>query len=117
MSISALIFVKAKPGWERCAHVFCTVEPLRAETADDPTHEIHVDQHLYAIDYERGNWPAIAAHLLSLMQDKEIEWVRYGHGHGDGLPPLMTPARLFEITAHWLQHGNRPYYEQLDRKQ
>lgn len=116
MSISAVVLVKAKPGWERCAHVFCRAEQLKAETADDPTHEIEVNEHLYTIDYERGNWPKIAAYLMSLLQDKAIEWVRYGHGHG-GTPPLMTPARLFEITAHWLEHGNRPYYEAQKREQ
>lgn len=117
MSISAIILVKAKPGWVRCEHVFFPTEPLRPETADDPTHEIDVNEHLYAIGYERGNWPKIAACLMGLMQNKSIEWVLYGHGHGDGLPPLMTPARLFEITAHWLEHGTRPYYATLERKQ
>lgn len=115
MSITAVIRIKAKPEWQPgFEDKWC--QKLVPETPDDATHEIDTGDLLYVIGYERGNWPHQVAVLLWLMQSKAIEWVRYGHDHG-GTPPLMTPARLFEITAHWIEHGNRPYYEAMGRKQ
>lgn len=70
------------------------------------THEIDMGARYYGPGYERGPWPALAAALMELMQDPQIERVWYG---GDDFIEEMTPDRLCEITRHYIANGERPY--------
>lgn len=113
MGIDATICWKAKPAWTQneygCIKNLGTAVPCseyNLEVCPGATHELDTGARYYGEGYERGPWPKIAAVLMELMQDPDIEGVWYG---GDDWPKLMTPDELIGTTRHYIANGERPY--------
>jgi hypothetical protein len=120
MGVDANIFYRVRDGMESDTHLRCAESRL-IEKPDEwedmwfprlATHSVDLDgnNRYYSDGYERGDWPTIAGVLMALLADPAIETVWYG-GDTSGQPPEATPARVLELCAHWMKHGNRPYYD------
>lgn len=75
--------------------------------ADGATHGIDTLDRYYGIGYERGPWPAICGVLMLLHACRGVGRVWYG-GDG-GHVPLCPPEEVLRISAHFMEHGERPY--------
>lgn len=64
----------------------------------------------YGPGYERGPWPEIAAYLLTLLADKDVEAVGYGGDSGDHREPV-TLEWLTQMNLHYIDNCERPYRE------
>lgn len=113
MRIDAVILVKLKVDGElpnlRCGS-FIPISDYVQEMAPGATHELSNPWRLYGEHYERGPWPQIAAVLMELLADPNIETVWYG---GDSYPSYsqFTKDDLFQTTEYYLKNTHRPYYE------
>lgn len=64
----------------------------------------------YSEGYERGPWPHISSILLHLFAAKNVKSIYY---YGDSSLPEgpLTKERFFDLCTHYMNNGNRPYYE------
>lgn len=66
----------------------------------------------YNINYERGNWPLICSSILQAMSEYELVYYASDICNDcdviDG--PPTTLEEIFEISKHWVENGNKPYF-------
>jgi hypothetical protein len=76
------------------------------------THEVVMGgPRLYDIGYERGHWPELCGVLMELHASERVGRVWYDGDACDGESlRLCDPARVLAISAHYMQHGTRPYF-------
>lgn len=80
--------------------------PGAPETELGATHEINLPTRYYGPDYERGDWPMIAAALLFLHASDQVRRIWYGSEVGVN---QITPEEVLELSRHYMEHGNRPW--------
>lgn len=77
--------------------------------AEGATHEVDNGWRYYGDGYERGPWPLIAGVLMMLLAHEAVGTVwYYGDCHESPNAPF-TLADLFDLTAHYVANGERPY--------
>jgi hypothetical protein len=108
MGIDLRIVVRAKAGYsppspERVGGQFCESGYFAGYT-----HELSSLTRYYGPGYERGPWPDIAATLLELLADENIEDVGYG-GDSDEYVEPVTLAWLTQMNLHYIDNADRPY--------
>lgn len=114
MGIDVKIAIRAKPGYtppdpngidgtvSECTHL------------DGYTHELSSLTRYYGPYYERGPWPEIAAYLLVLLADRNIEAIGYGGDSDDHREPV-TLEWLTQMNLHYIDNCERPYREHIDQ--
>lgn len=85
-------------------------EMSRGSSQEGATHELSSMTRYYGPHYERGPWPFIAAYLLELMADQNVEAIWYGGDDRDFLEPV-TFEWLTQMNLHYADNGERPYRE------
>lgn len=117
MGIDIEIAVKCKPGYNPPSPSFA-VEGEMSDTGnpyvDASTHSLSSLTRYYGEHYERGPWPHIAAYLLELMSDPNVERVWYDGDSGDCLEE-MTFERWCKMCDHYRLNGERPYRQKVER--
>lgn len=114
MGIDVEIVMRAKPGHtpHDPAHIHGTVS--ESDYIPGYTHELSSCTRYYGVGYERGPWPNIAAYLLELMADQNIEAVGYGGDSSDYREPV-TLEWLTKMNLHYIDNEERPYHENVPR--
>lgn len=113
MGIDVEIVIRAKPGYTPPdpKHIDGTVsESIQTEGY---THELSSMTRYYGPHYERGPWPSIAAYLLELLADQNIEAVGYGGDGGEDREPV-TLEWLTQMNLHYIDNCERPYRERVE---
>lgn|SRR5574337_36845 len=74
------------------------------------THEVDTSARYYGPGYERGVWPDLCAVLMLLHACPAVRKVWYGGDTTEDVPECPR-TRVLELTAHFMEHGCRPYRE------
>lgn len=69
------------------------------------THMVENAERFYDSNYAKGDWPKIAATLMTLLASPSVTNVCYNSD--DALPELMGIDRLASITRHFVENGYR----------
>lgn len=114
MGIDACIYVKTKDGHEPdlCDCLPNEFSFLKAGkySPGGATHKINHNFRYYGPGYERGPWPLLASVLMSLYAGENVEAVWYfGDCTDDAIP--ISAEDINKISAHYMAHGDRPYYK------
>ena len=88
----------------------CGWQPSYADSPPEFTHTLRSLTRYYGPSYERGPWPEIAAYLLTLMADPNIETVWYGHDC-DEYKAVVTLEWLTQMNLHYVDNAERPFRE------
>lgn len=112
MGVDACIYFKTRTG-QMPDHLYslpngATVVDANEFAVAGSTHEIYQCWRYYGPGYERGPWPFIAAILIELMANEDVETVWYFGDSNDSDDPF-TQERLEQYTRHYIEHGDRPY--------
>jgi hypothetical protein len=85
-----------------------TIDGFFSETdcVDGYTHAVLSITRYYGPCYERGPWPEIAAYLLELLADKDVEAILYGGDNGVHQEEV-TFEWLTEVNLHYINAGRR----------
>lgn len=110
MGIDVEIAIRAKPGYEPPSPKWIDGTVSACDYLDGYTHEVSSCTRYYGPYYERGPWPDIAAYLLTLLADQNIEEVGYGGDSNDSREPV-TFAWLTQMNLHYIDNCERPYRE------
>lgn len=110
VGIDVEIAIRAKPG--HTPHDPRQIDGAVKASAhlDGYTHEMSSCTRYYAPHYERGPWPDIAAYLLELLADPNVEAVAYGGDSSDYREPV-TIEWLTQMNQHYIDNCERPYRE------
>lgn len=108
MGIDVEIAIRAKTGYEPPSpnHIDGTV--VECAYLDGYTHEVSSATRYYGRGYERGPWPEIAAYLLTLMADQNVEAIGYG-GDASDHRETVTLEWLTQMNLHYIDNCERPY--------
>lgn len=108
MGIDVEIIMRAKPGYDPPNPVHIDGVVSASTYFDGYTHELSSSTRYYGPHYERGPWPEIAAYLLELMADPNIEAVAYGGDSSDHREPV-TLEWITQMNQHYIDNCERPY--------
>lgn len=112
MGIDVEIAIKAKPGYTPPDPSHIDGQVSDSSYVDGYTHELSSMTRYYGPGYERGPWPSIAAYLLELLADPNIEAVGYGGDNSD-YRETVTLEWLTRMSLHYIDNGKRPYRERV----
>lgn len=110
MGIDVEIAIRAKPGSEPPSPRWIDGTVSESTYLDGYTHELSSCTRYYGIGYERGPWPDIAAYLLELLADPNVEAVGYG-GDSSDHRETVTLEWLTQMNLHYIDNRERPYLE------
>lgn len=115
MGIDVEIVIRAKPGYTPPEPSHIDGRVSERSYNDGYTHEVSSMTRYYGPGYERGPWPSIAAYLLELLADPNVEAVGYGGDNSDHMEPV-TLEWLTQMNLHYIDNCERPYRERTVRK-
>lgn len=112
MGIDVEIVMKVKDGYEPPEPKWIDGHVSASTYISGYTHELSSCTRYYGPGYERGPWPDIAAYLLELLADPNIEAVGYGGDSSDDRE-LVTLEWLTQMNLHYIDNQERPYRERV----
>jgi hypothetical protein len=110
VGIDVKIAMRAKPGYAPPDPKWIDGNVSDCTYLDGYTHELSSMTRYYGRGYERGPWPDIAAYLIQLMADPNVEAVGYG-GDSDDYREPVTLEWLTQMNLHYIDNQERPYRE------
>jgi hypothetical protein len=105
MGEDAIAYAKAKPGWKPPldVRVSLATDSWDQRLAPGATHRISLGPRYFNLGSERGYWPEIAAKLIWMALDGDVEKLWYGSDHDKNELEVFDLDKIVEVSKLWVR--------------